>query len=154
MLPQLFSSFSQLMIAQDDLVPVRLPPGVADVQPAWSGIVERLDDELVEVEALDKLHRLTPVVERGEQDVRCLAPGMLRAPHSADSVVDPPRAVAGSDVDSAEMMAHRLEDVLTECAQCLYLFLARRVVEASGRCLSRPRELYQTEVRCQIKLVG
>lgn len=80
MLPQLFSSFSQLVIAQDDLMPVRLPPGVADVQPARSGVVERLDDELVEVEALDKLHRLTPVVERGKQDVRCLAPCMLRAP--------------------------------------------------------------------------
>ena len=75
-------------------------------------------------------------------------------PHSADSVVDPPRAVAGSDVDSTEMMAHRLEDVLAESAQCLNLLLARRVVEAAGRCLSRPRELYQTEVRRQIKLVG
>lgn len=147
MLPQLFSSFSQLVIAQDDLMAVRMPLGVTDMQPPWPWIVKRLDDELVEVEPLDKRYRLPPVVEGRQQDVRCLTARVLRATYPADSVVDAPRAVTRGDVDSTEMMPHRLKDILTECAQCFNLLLSRRVVQTPLRRLARPRELYQTEVR-------
>lgn len=138
------------MIPQDDVVAVRMPLGVTDMQPPWPWVVDWLNDELVEIEMLDKLYRLPPVVECREQDVRCLATYVLRAPYPTDSVVDTPRAVAGSDVDSTKMVPHGFEDVFTECTQCFNLCLARCVVQSALRGLARPCELYQTEVRRQI----
>ena len=82
-------SLLHLMIAQNDVVSVRMPFGVTDVQPPWPQVVERFDDELVEVEMLDKLYGLAPVVECRQQNVRCLAIRVLRSTYSTDSIVDP-----------------------------------------------------------------
>ncbi len=108
--------------------------------------MERLHQHLVEVETLHEPHGITPVGERGEQDVGSLATHVLRVHHAAHGVVHAAAAVAGTDVYGAETAAHGLEDVLAECAQCLYLLLAGRVVYALVGCHARPRELYQPEV--------